>query len=985
MRITNRSSTFISPVMVGRDDLLALADRRIREVAIGSGRLLFLAGEAGVGKTRLLGAIERTAVAAGFRSVRAGTYPSDLRVGAAILIDLARAMTRAAGLESLGQRLTDRLDDAAPSAGDIHRRRRLLVLDVAEILIGIARDGPAIVSLEDLHWSDDLTLETIEAVARRLPAVPLLIVGTYRSDELFPRVPMREWRARLVGQRLAEEVHLARLSPTDTAAMATLLIDTGLPIARDVATAVHARTDGIPLHVEELIAVLAAAAAEPVEDAAGAVRGADVPGTVEDTIIARFEQRSPSAQALARAGAVIGRAFDLDLLSAVVGLETEHLSDPLAELADQFVLLPTNQPGRYGFRHGLICDAIYDRIPEPERRRLHARTADAAVGTDVGSDAFLALHFERAGRRADAFEAARRGAVAAAAISSQGEARELFACALRTVPDDLPDLERARLLEAFGTSAAATDDNGAAGAAFEAARAAYRAAGASLEAAAVVAPLAAVRHLLGDPLEARSELIRSALGELEHGPSLHGAPADPPSDRVRGRLLAALSAAYMLDRRLDESISFATEARRLASLADDERTERNAATTLGACLVFAGEMDEAWRILEESITKSGNDHREAEAARGYRMLGSSASVLVEYDRAERWLREGVEYAERVELWNDRHYMAAHLAHVLWATGRWPEAAELARQALADGRGGITTRNVALYVLGYVDLSRGELDAAMASLEEAREIGQRMGELQRLSPALWGLAEVALAAGDAGLAIGLADEGLAASARVRDAAYLFPFVVTATRAHLAVGDPQAARRWLAATEPMLRARHIPGTMPALDHAHGLLALADGSTGRARELLASALAGWTHRGRIWEGTAATIDLARAHARANRRVDAGRIATSAAATAIRLGSPRLAAAASEVQAAAGSNRTAAEPWAPLTAREFEVARLVTEGLTNPLIAAELGVAPKTVAAHVEHILAKLGVGRRAEIAAWTAAVPVLHSRPHGRDREQ
>lgn len=995
MTTSARQPTFISPILVGRDDLLALGDRRIGEVAAGTGHLLLLAGEAGVGKSRLLGSLERRAVAAGFRSVRGGTYPSDLRVAAAILIDLARSMGRTAGLEGLGGRLAARLEDDGPAVGDSHRRRRLLVLDVAEMLLEIARDGPAIVSLEDLHWSDDLTLETIEAVARRVPELPLLVVGTYRSDELFPRVPMREWRARVVGQRLGEEVRLARLSPADTATMATLLIDTGLPIARDAAAAIHARTDGIPLHVEELMAVLAAAGPDGVASAQsaggpttrgpGAVRRPDVPTTVEDTIIARFEQRSAPARSLARAGAVIGRAFDLDLLSAVVDVEPTELSEPLAELAEQFVLLPTTAPGGFGFRHGLICDAIYDRIPEPERRRLHGRTADAAVGREVGTDAFLALHYERAGRRTDAFAAARRGAAAATAIWSHSVARELWECALRTAPEDLPGLERAGLLEALGASAAAGDDNIAAGTAFEAARSSYRAAGDGLAAAALAAPLAAVRHLLGDPLEARDELIRAALGGIEQAPALHQAPSDPLSDRVRARLLAALAAAWMLDRRLDEAISFAIEARRLAGLVGDEATERNAATTLGACRVFSGDLVEGWRLLEGSISASRTAHLEAEAARGYRMLGTSASVLVEYERAETWLREGVEYAERVELGNHRHYMAAHLAHVLWATGRWPEAAELARHVLADGRGGITTRNVALYVLGYVALSTGDLVEARAALEEARQIGLRMGELQRLSPPLWGLAEVALAADDPATVIQLAEEALAASTAVRDAAYLFPFVVTGTRAHLAAGDPLAARRWLAASSAQVKQRGIPGTQPALDHANGLLALAEGSTGRARDLLDGAMAGWAARDRAWEGTWAVIDLARCHLRANRRADAARLAASAAASAARLGAPALSAAAAEVLRGSGRGQAAAEPWAPLTAREFEVARLVADGLTNPLIAAELGVAPKTVAAHVEHILAKLGVGRRAEIAAWTASVPVLHSRPHGGDREE
>lgn len=576
--------SLVCPILVGRDELLDLADRRIAEVANGGGRFLLLSGEAGVGKTRLLGAIERRAAAAGFRTVRGGTYPSDLQVPAAILIDLGRAMLRSSTFEPLGRALTDRLDDSGPSRGDAHRRRRMLVLDVAEILTEAGREGPAIVALEDLHWSDDLTLEILEALARRLPELPLLVVGTYRSDELFPRVPMREWRARLLGARHAEEVPLARLSPASTATMATLLIETGLPVARDVADAVHARTDGIPLHVEELLAVLAASGLDGAAD----VRSADVPDTVEDAIITRLEPRSASAKSLTRAGAVIGRAFDLDLLATVLDVEPDQLSDPLAELADHFVLLPTSVPGRYGFRHALICDAIYERIPEPERRRLHARTGEAALGTDVGTDAFLALHFERAGRRAEAFDAAVHGAAAASAISSHGEAREMYDCAVRTAPGDLPAGDRAQLLEGLGASAAATDDNAAALAAYEEARARYLEAGDSLAAAAIVGPMVAVRHLLGDGLEARAEALRSALGEIQAPPSLHLPPSDPSSDRVRAKLLAGLSAAYMLDRRLEESISYGTEARRLAGLAGDASTDRNAAATLASCLLFAG-------------------------------------------------------------------------------------------------------------------------------------------------------------------------------------------------------------------------------------------------------------------------------------------------------------------------------------------------------------------------------------------------------------
>ena len=263
-------------------------------------------------------------------------------------------------------------------------------------------------------------------------------------------------------------------------------------------------------------------------------------------------------------------------------------------------------------------------------------------------------------------------------------------------------------------------------------------------------------------------------------------------------------------------------------------------------------MDEGWSLLERPRSQARADHLDGQAARAYRMIGSCASVLVEYDRAERWLREGIEEAERHELWNHRHYMAAHLAHVLWATGRWAEADEIARRALADGRGGITTRITALHVLGYVALGRGELAAATAALEEARDLGSRMGELQRLSPALWGLAEVALARGDAATAAELAEEARVASAAVDDAAYLFPFLVTGH-----AGAPGLERPRVPPVAGSMRSPHRSergrsrGPCPRIDHAEGLLATSEGATGRARTSLAAAVDGWAERQRILGG--------------------------------------------------------------------------------------------------------------------------------------
>ena len=159
--------------------------------------------------------------------------------------------------------------------------------------------------------------------------------------------------------------------------------------------------------------------------------------------------------------------------------------------------------------------------------------------------------------------------------------------------------------------------------------------------------------------------------------------------------------------------------------------------------------------------------------------------------------------------------------------------------------------------------------------------------------------------------------------------------------------------------------------AIDHADGLVRLANGSTGIARELLGSAVRGWDERGRIWEATWARIDLARCHLRANRPGDASLLLAEAETTATELGSAPLRVAVAEARRQLKGRHVEDEPWAPLTSREFEVARQVAAGLTNAEIAEALDIAPKTASAHIEHILAKLAMSRRAEIAAWASRV--------------
>jgi DNA-binding CsgD family transcriptional regulator len=215
-----------------------------------------------------------------------------------------------------------------------------------------------------------------------------------------------------------------------------------------------------------------------------------------------------------------------------------------------------------------------------------------------------------------------------------------------------------------------------------------------------------------------------------------------------------------------------------------------------------------------------------------------------------------------------------------------------------------------------------------------------------------------------------EEALAA-ATARDAGdLLVPFVVTGVRGYLAAGRPEAAQRWLERTA-VATASHAPIASAALAHGRGLALLAGGSVGAARDSLEAAVSMWDSRGRTWEGLWARLDLAGALLRSKGYVEAARRIAQVREAAERMGSVPLLRRAEELERLARGRGAEQEAWYPLTVREFEVARQIAAGLTNAEIAAELFVAPKTVSAHVEHILAKLGANRRTEIASWVSSI--------------
>jgi DNA-binding CsgD family transcriptional regulator/tetratricopeptide (TPR) repeat protein len=673
---------------------------------------------------------------------------------------------------------------------------------------------------------------------------------------------------------------------------------------------------------------------------------------------------------VARAGAVVGRCFSPDVIAGMVDRPLSEVEPTLQELVEAAIIYPFDyiDQGYYDFRHQLLRDAVYSAVPPSQLRRFHAQAAEFVMTLEASSVVHASRHYERAGLRPQAFRASLTAAREASRVSARQEAYELYQRAIANMPGDLPVGEQADLYERFSDAAGAIERNKECAAAATRARELYLEAGRPLDAAGMLITMSVQALRDGVPsaeLRAYSDRALDEIADL---------PVTPEREKLRAFLLSFRADDRFLASDLRTARSEALSARELAESVGDRETVLETDLLLARIDIVDGRyetgLSDGLRVAREARDAGF----ESVGVSGYRNLAMLATRIMDPRTAELALREGLQYADAIEQSHCRQMMATTTALLDWAAGHWDAADERARQELVD-RG--CRRGVigSLDVIGLVALGRGRPEEAQRWLEESLAAGLRIGEVQFILTPLWALAETALVAGDTDAAIARCEEGWSIAGSTGERALFIPFVVTGTRSLIAARRPDDAERWVARVREHLAAwESVAG--PALSHADGLLRLANGSLSAAREALERAVRGWEQHGRVWETTWARLDLAQCLIRMNRHADAAAVLGDIRATAGMLKSEPVLARAEELSKAGRGRGLDDEPWRPLTVREFEVARLIAQGLTNAEIAGELAIAPKTASAHVEHILAKLGVARRAEIATWVATV----TRPHG-----
>lgn len=804
-----------------------------------------------------------------------------------------------------------------------------------ELLRHLLGNGPGVVVFEDLHWADADSLALFGRLAV-MPPWPLLLVGSFRPEALGSQ--LTGVIAGIERHRVVEQLRIERLTTPEVTELLSAVY--GRPVPSTVAQALHDRTGGSPLFVEELLVAAGDAAPEDLPRLA-------LPATLTEALLRHLDGLLPDERRVVDAAAVLGQRISFDLLAAVTGTGESELIDVLRSLVGRGLIVE-DDVDVFAFRHALTREAVASRLLGRERRRLHEK-ALAALQEEGSRDwAALARHASGAGRWDDVVEAARHGAKQYLFTGSTYQALHLAELGLQEADTDLDLLELAAVAAwSLGQPQSALDRGE------QWLRAAEEVDSPAAQVRALRL-LARLRWEQGDPPGQSLAVDRAlSLGE--------GLPPSP--ERVMVANLAAERA--MLNGRREEAVQWADEALARADQTDGADDLRPAIlVNKGAALIdWPGQFDEGIALLQAGIAEGERVGDYLASLRGLWNLtksvfplwapDASAALLLHMERlvdvsgrrdwasrlhakrAELLSREGDLQGARAEL------VEARREHSAWWDVALP-AAELALEAgdLEAAADDITA------LLGRAPWP--ELDDHLWLLGAHARLLVAQGQLDLAVDTLAGITRILVSdAGRLGCGCGVDAAFEAALDLVRHGA-----------------DPQAVAGALAPARQVHEREQVVKDPAWPHHVDGAMAEATGEAPEAAAAYTRALAptGRTRAPRL--DADAHAGLARVLLGQGDLGEARQHADEAVRLLARWPGWRQA----EAEALARRLSTTADGGSRgLTARELEVVRLVADGLSNGEIAKRLYVSPKTASVHVSNILSKLGMARRAEVAAW------------------
>ncbi|GHI10002.1 LuxR family transcriptional regulator [Streptomyces cellostaticus] len=978
-------SAFITPPLIGRAGELARLTGVLERARGGEARAVLVAGDAGVGKTRLLDEV------AG-RAARAGTT-----VVTGHCVDLGDVglpylpFTEVLGVLAADERFSavlaahpvaDRLLGAgADPARDPDGRLRLFE-GIAGLLADLATVAPVLLVLEDLHWADQSSRDLLRFLLSRGvlhrpgPGAPdrrLAVLASYRADDLHRRHPLRPLLAELVRLPAVERLELRPLPDAEVTRLVRALRERPLPEA--TVRGIVARAEGNAFYAEELVA------------AAGA-EADGVPSGLADLLLIRVEQLSETAQQVLRTAAVAGRRVGHALLCEAAGLPEDELESALREAVGRQLLVP-GEGGTYTFRHALTREAVYADLLPGERTRLHGSYARllAARGRTAETAAERAHHYRESHDLPEALTASLDAADHAQRLGAPAEELRHLETVLELWPSVAPDARPALAgvdpvtltLRASAAAAHAGDSHRA----VSLTRAAL--AGVSQDADSALA--ARIRYTLAgnlltvDQLKAAFRYSSEALALI---------PAEPPSRTWVWAAATHVMAAI----HLGEAETALRIAHRALGVAEELGASDAQADLLISLAILEGggrrsaQGQERLRRARELARSVGHGPVEMRALFNQAISRFEAGDL---DACLPLLAEALERARRTGLLSSTYPLGMRYLQllVMYTLGRWDECLGAAAEAEAAlPAAGTFATGPALYVA----VARGDLTAAERAHALADGPFDWMGTLvagivRTDAAALLGDPEAAVERMREALTALRDDSGRRPDVGVRLAALCLAAVADRAAELRGSGDERELRRWTdTATALVEQAR-----ASAADDKEGRPQGPEGQAwlARAEAEWATAVSGpdpaaWEKTvaafgfGDAYEQARCRLRYAQALAAVGRRTEALECAREAHKTAAALGAvPLLERIDTLIRAtpSPGGNTVS-----PLTAREREVLRLLALGRSNRQIGEELFITGKTASVHVSNILAKLGATSRTEAVAIAHRRGLLTPEPTG-----
>jgi DNA-binding CsgD family transcriptional regulator/tetratricopeptide (TPR) repeat protein len=976
--------------LIGRTAELQTLTAALNDADGGHGRTLFVVGESGIGKTRLVTHFAEQAGQRGFGIALGRAYPVETGVPYAVFSDaivptlrgiepsVLTLLTRGgtAELALLFPALETTARTATAGRGDPAELKARLLWNFAQFLSRLAAKRPLLLVLENLQWADSASLEMLHFLARQIGNDRILVIGTHNDPEHRGSQPLRVTEQSLRGLGTAQRIRLAPLAVEAITELLDRNFSADASHTRGFAERLHRWTGGNPFFIDETIKALVERG--QLTRANGGWTGWDrdelhVPATIREAVLSRVADLPSDARRLADIAAVLGTRATHDEFAAVSDLRHEQLIAAIDALRAADVL-SEREVGTdivYDFAHPLIQETLYSEIGLARTRAMHGAIAEALEEL-YGASAMehageLAFHYARGDTRRVASKAVaylRAAGRDASEKYANQEAADYLSAALSLAEQDFVDashdvgMELARVRQRLGDYAGAL-------ALWQRALDAARASNDPARVASIERSIGLARYWSG----AFDEAL------VHYDAAMEAARA--ASDRaLEARVMIAKASCLQ---GLGRSTAAREEIERTLVIADELRDESLLARVHRALV-----LSYLWTGPAEKARQHGRRAIELAESSGQRNVGWSAhwalavlgGLTGKSEEVRRHLTDAHRIAEELRSPLFRVWAAEVEIEYLAGIGEWDHAVALAERTIEMARslGQRTLLPRTLVWLGLLFVGRGEMERGKACVDEAWELAHASGasairDVFSLVPAHIGRAAYLLAMKHYPEAIGVGEKGLRIADRSRNVVWaihrLMPVIAEAS---LWAADLERARQL---GERMRRDSTALGQQLGLawaDACDALVELLSGDKERAVALLRGAAESLEAIPYVPDAARVRRQLAMALAATGDREGAMRELRRAHEVFAHLGAnPELDATREQIRelGARPPTRTTTQGIGGLTGRELEIVRLVAARRSNKEIGTALGISARTASTHLSNIFAKLGVESRGELA--------------------